>query len=59
MRQRIGPILKSRPRSIDAERLEKLEANRSKPGGTACFNWRRPPTAFAPIVLELGAAPAC
>jgi len=43
------------PASFDAmrERLEKLEANRST-GGNRLFYLATPPTAFAPIVRELG-----
>jgi glucose-6-phosphate 1-dehydrogenase len=43
------------PASFDAmrERLEKLEANRSI-GGNRLFYLATPPTAFAPIVRELG-----
>jgi len=43
------------PASFDAmrERIEKLEANRST-GGNRLFYLATPPTAFAPIVRELG-----
>jgi glucose-6-phosphate 1-dehydrogenase len=45
------------PASFDAmrERIEKLEANRST-GGNRLFYLATPPTAFAPIVRELGRA---
>jgi glucose-6-phosphate 1-dehydrogenase len=45
----------SEPASFDAmrQRLEKLEANRST-GGNRLFYLATPPTAFAPIVRELG-----